>query len=129
MMILIYILIGVSILLFIISSLLLVGPVNGLYMFLFFHEEWKYWELFSRNVKNFKYIGHVDDEKSYMFAWDDFIAIVWAGGYRIDGYSSIHSNKANGECLCSTFWKSKSLQFAEKLMKNVDSNLKYTEPK
>ena len=128
-MILIYILIGVCILLFIISVLLLVSPVNGIYMFLFFHEEWKYWELFSRNVKNFKYIGHVDDEKSYMFAWDNFIAIVWAGGYRIDGYSSVHSKDKEMECVCSTFWKSKSLQFAEKLIKNVDSNLKYTEQK
>ena len=124
-MILIYILIGICIFLTIIAVLLLVLPINGLYMFLFFNEEWKYWRLFSRNVKNFKYIGHVDDEKSYMFAWDDFIAIVWAGGYRIDGYSTVHSKDKEMECVCSTFWSSKSLQFAEKLMKNIDSRHRY----
>ena len=125
MMILIYILIGITIFLTIIAVLLLVLPINGLYMFLFVHEDWKYWRLFSRNVKNFKYIGHADDEKSYVFAWDDFIAIVWAGGYRIDGYSSVHSKDKEMECVCSTFWKSKSLQFAEKLMKNIDSRHRY----
>lgn len=124
-MILIYILIGICIFLPIIAVLLLVLPINGLSMFLFFNEEWKYWRLFSRNVNNFKYIGHADDEKSYIFAWDNFIAIVWAGGYRIDGYSSVHSKDKEMECVCSTFWKSKSLQFAEKLMKNIDSRLRY----
>ena len=117
----IYILIGICIFLTIIAVFLLILPVNGLYMFLFEHEEWKYWKLFSKNVNNFKYIGQYSGVvKSYIFIWKDYKAIVWEGDhYR---WSSVHLNKANGECLCSKFWKSKSLQFAKKLMKNKEQS-------
>ena len=68
----IYILIGICIFLTVIALFLLILPVNGLYMFLFEHEEWKYWKLFSRNVNNFKYIRQYSGGvKSYVFTWKD----------------------------------------------------------
>lgn len=115
----IYILIGICIFLTVIALFLLILPVSGLYMFLFEHEEWKYWKLFSRNVNNFKYIRQYSGGvKSYVFTWKDYKAFVWEGEHH--RWASVHFNKANGECICSKFWKSKSLQFAEKLMKNKE---------
>ena len=106
--------------------LILMLTNSEIYMLLFEHEEWKYWRLFSRNVKNFKYIGLLDEDgKSHVFAWKDYIAIVWADDYQLDGrkisgYASVHSSGENGGCLCSMFWKSKSLRFAKKLMKSIE---------
>ena len=117
----IYILIGICIFLTVIAVFLLILPVNGLYMFLFEHEEWKYWKLFSKNVNNFKYIRQYSGGvKSYVFTWKDYKAFVWEGEHH--RWSSVHFNKANGECICSKFWKSKSLQFAKKLMKNKEQS-------
>ena len=112
-------LIGVIIVLIILLILLVTN--NGIYMFVFEHKEWKYWKLFSRNVKNFKYIGLLDEDgKSHVFAWGDYIAIVWADYCCFGGYASVHTNDKNGYCLCTTFWKSKSLRFAKNLMKSIE---------
>ena len=119
-------LIGVSIGLAILLAILHLAMVSGIYMFVFEHKEWKYWRLFSRNVKNFKYIGLLDEDgKSHVFSWEDYIAIVWADDYQLDGkkiggYASVHSNGEDGDCLCTMFWKSKSLRFAKNLMKSIE---------
>lgn len=120
-------LIGVIIVALILILLILLSTNSGIYMFVFEHKEWQYWRLFSRNVKNFKYIGrHIGDGKSHVFAWEDYIAIVWADDYqlygkKIGGYASVHSNGKDGDCLCTMLWKSKSLRFAKKLMKSIEN--------
>ena len=70
-MILLNILLGVIIGAMLFLAFLLL-PVNGVYMFLFDREEWRYWMKFSRNVNKFEYAGrHSGDGKSYEFYWDD----------------------------------------------------------
>ena len=54
-MVLIDILLGVIIGAMLFAAFLLL-PVNGVYMFLFEREEWRYWMKFSRNVKKFEYV-------------------------------------------------------------------------
>lgn len=51
-MVLLDILLGVIIGVMMFAAFLLL-PVNGVYMFLFEHKEWRDWMKFSRNVKKF----------------------------------------------------------------------------
>ena len=125
-MVLIDILLGV-----IIGAMLLLAfillPTNGVYMFLFEHEEWRYWMKFSRNVEKFEYAGrHAGDGKSYEFYWDDYKAIVWyewCEWERYDGCSSVHSKDGN-ECFCTMYWESKSKKFADKLICKLPTEVK-----
>ena len=97
-MVLVYIVLGVIIGVMLFAAFLLL-PINGVYMFLFEREEWRYWMKFSRNVKKFEYVGrYAGDGKSYEFYWDDYKAIVWSGHF--DGYASVHSK--DGEEVFST---------------------------
>ena len=121
-MVLVYIVLGV-----IIGALMFVAflmlPPNGVYMFLFEREEWRYWMKFSRNVEKFEYVGLYADEKSYVFYWNDYQAIVWCDWDWYEGYASVHS-KDGGEIFCSTYWRSKSKKFADKLMCKLPIELK-----
>ena len=124
-MILIDILLGVFIGAMLFAAFLLL-PINGLYMFLFEHEEWRYWMKFGRNVKKFEYVGlHSGDGKSYEFIWDNYKAIVWSGHWseRFDGYASVHSGDRE-EVLATMFWRSKSKKFADKLICKLPTELK-----
>ena len=122
-MVLIDILLGVLIGVMIFASFLLLPP-NGLYMFLFENEEWRYWIKFSRNVEKFEYVGrHAGDRKSYEFIWDNYKAIVWHRWYYFDGCASVHS-KDGEEVFSTMFWKSKSKKFADKLMCKLPTELK-----
>jgi hypothetical protein len=97
-------------------------PANGVYMFLFEREEWRYWMKFSRNVEKFEYVGlYAGDGKSYEFYWDDYKAIVWSGHF--DGYASVHS-KDGKEVFSTMYWRSKSKKFADKLMCKLPTELK-----
>ena len=122
-MILIDIILGVLIgaMLFLAFILL---PANGFYMFLFEHEEWKYWMKFSRNVEKFEYVGrHSGDRNSYEFIWDDYKAIVWHRWNYYDGCASVHS-KDGEEIFATMYWKSKSKKFADKLICKIPTEVK-----
>lgn len=120
-MALIDILLGVIIGAMLFAAFLLL-PVNGVYMFLFEREEWRYWMKFSRNVDKFEYVGrYAGDGKSYEFYWDDYKAIVWSGHF--DGYASVHS-KDGEEVFATMYWRSKSKKFADKLMCKLPTELK-----
>ena len=125
-MILIDILLGVIIGAMLFLAFLLL-PANGFYMFLFEHEEWKYWMKFSRNVDKFEYVGrYAGDAKSYEFIWDDYKAIVWVGdfgSYDFDGYTSVHSGDRE-EVFATMYWRSKSKKFADKLICKLPTELK-----
>lgn len=105
----------------ILFAVFLLLPINGVYMFLFENEEWRYWKKFSRNVEKFEYVGRHSDGKSYEFIWDDYKAIVWSGCF--DGYASVHS-KDGEEVFSTMYWKSKSKKFADKLMCKLPTELK-----
>ena len=124
-MVLIDILLGVITGLLILAVFLMVTlNIPGVYMFLYAHEEWKYWNVFSRNVDKFEYVGrYAGDGKSYEFYWDDYKAIVWYEWKHYDGCSSVHS-KDGKECFCSMYWESKSKKFADKLMCKLPIELK-----
>jgi hypothetical protein len=122
-MVLVYIIFGVIIGVLMFAAFLLL-PINGVYMFLFEREEWRYWMKFSRNVKKFEYVGlHAGDGTSYEFIWDNYKAIVWSGHYGFDGYASVHS-KDGEEVLATMFWRSKSKKFTDKLMCKLPTELK-----
>jgi hypothetical protein len=113
-MILVHILFGVLIGLILFAAFLLM-PTNGVYMFLFEHKEWRYLMKFSRNVEKFVYVGRYTDGKSHVFYWNDYKAIVWSGNGRLDGYAAVLS-KDGEEVFCTTYWRSKSKEFADKLI-------------
>lgn len=122
-MVLVYIVLGVIIGVLMFTAFLML-PANGVYMFLFEREEWRYWMKFSRNVDKFEYGGrYAGDGKSYEFYWDDYKAIVWYEWERYDGCSSVHSRDGK-DCFCSMYWKSKSKKFADKLMCKLPIELK-----
>lgn len=113
-MILVHILFGVLIGAILFAAFLLL-PTNGVYMFLFEHEEWRYLMKFSRNVEKFEYVGRYTDGKSYVFYWNDYKTIIWSGHGRLDGYATVLS-KDGEEVFCTTYWRSKSKEFADKLI-------------
>lgn len=114
-MVLLNILLGVIIGAMLFLAFLLL-PVNGVYMFLFDREEWRYWMKFSRNVEKFEYVGRYTDGKSYVFYWNDYKAIIWSSGHgHLDGYATVLS-KDGEEVFCTTYWRSKSKKFADKLI-------------
>ena len=122
-MVLVYIVLGVIIGALMFAAFLML-PANGIYMFLFEREEWKYWMKFSRNVDKFEYIGrYAGDAKSYEFIWGDYKAIVWYEWKHYDGCSSVHS-KDGKECFCTMYWESKSKKFADKLICKIPTELK-----
>lgn len=122
-MVLIYILLG-AIIGAILFALFLLLPINGVYMFLIEHKEWRHWMKFSRNVEKFEYVGrYAGDKNSYEFVWDNYKAIVWHRWYYYDGCASIHS-KDGEEVICTMFWKSKSKKFADKLICKIPTELK-----
>ena len=122
-MVLIDILLGVLIGAILFAAFLLL-PVNGVYMFLFEREEWRYWMKFSRNVDKFEYDGrHAGDGTSYKFIWGPYKAIVWSGQYGFDGYASVH-RKNDAEVFATMYWRSKSKKFADKLICKIPTELK-----
>ena len=127
-MILLDILLGVITGLLILAVfLMLTLNIPGVYMFLYAHEEWKYWNEFSRNVDKFEYEGlYEGDGKSHVFIWEHYKAIVWVGdfgSYDFDGYASVHSGDRE-EVLATMFWRTKSKKFADKLMCKIPTELK-----
>lgn len=121
-MILIDILLGVLIGMILFAAFLLL-PINGVYMFLFEHKEWRYWMKFSRNVEKFEYVGLYTDGKSYVFYWNDYKAIVWHRWFYFDGCASVHSRDGE-EIFATMYWKSKSKKFADKLICKLPTELK-----
>ena len=120
-MVLVYILFGIIIGVLMFAAFLLL-PINGVYMFLFEREEWRYWMKFSRNVEKFEYVGrHAGDGKSYEFIWGPYKAIVWSGHF--DGYSSVH-RKNDAEVFATMYWRSKSKKFADKLICKLPTEVK-----
>jgi hypothetical protein len=122
-MVLFYVILGCFIGTLMFGAFLLL-PMNGVYMFLFEREEWRYWMKFSKNVEKFEYVGQYSwDRKSYEFSWDNYKAIVWYEWDNYEGCASVHS-KDGKECFCSMFWKSKSKKFADKLICKIPTELK-----
>ena len=105
-MILIEILFVAIIMLFVIGTLIVATAPNAVYMFIAEHKEWKMWRYFSKNIREFKYVGTL---LAHQFVWGDYTAIIWE-----DGLASIHDSK---KCVCGIFWKYRSRRFAKKLLK------------
>lgn len=120
-MVLIDILLGVLIGMMLFAAFLLL-PINGVYMFLFEHKEWRDLMKFSRNVEKFEYVGLYTDGKSYVFYWNDYKAIVWSGHGSLHGYATVHS-KDGEKVFCTTYWRSKSKCFADKLICKLPTEL------
>ena len=108
-MILIEILVTALIVLWLIWIAIVALAPNGVYMFIADHKEWKMWRYFSKNIREFKYVGTL---LAHQFVWGDYTAIIWE-----DGLASIHDSE---KCVCGIFWKYRSRRFAKKLLKIIN---------
>lgn len=86
------------------------NKVNGLYMYIFEHKEWNTWGRIEKNLNDYTLVYNVESVIKFANEHGDEIMI-------FGDYASIFYK---GECLCSSFWRSKSKNIAKKLLEKIN---------
>ena len=107
--------------------LLFATAPNALYVYIFEHRDWELWKYFEENIDKFEFDGSsynpniepkiINLECTNEFIFGDYLAVVWHY-YGQKPECTIHLE--NHDCVLGSWWKSKSRDFAEKLLKKLD---------